>query len=74
MTLGTAVHGIGTHGHTPHGGITDGTIHSITEGFMIHGTMVMADGTDICTHITADGMEDGIHTGTTIITTTMTSI
>ena len=51
------------------GTMEDGTIHGI---MVTAGTVGMTRSTDICTRITADGMEDGIHT-TTIITTITTS-
>lgn len=54
---------------TTHGTMEDGTIHGI---MVTAGTVGMTRSTDICTRITADGMEDGIHT-TTIITTITTS-
>ena len=55
----TTTHGIGIHGHIPLGDITDGTIRSIWEDGMTHGTMedTMEDtgdgatGTDITTTI-----------------------
>jgi hypothetical protein len=68
MIHGTAAHGIGTHGRTIIGDITDGTTHGTTEVFMTHGIMV--DITVTCTTITTDGTADGTLTGTTIITIT----
>lgn len=53
-----------------HGTMEDGTIHGI---MVTAGTVGMTRSTDICTRITADGMEDGIHITTTIITTITTS-
>ena len=71
MTHGTAVIGIGTHGHSPHGDTTDGMTHITTEDGTTHGTTDTADGTDtvICILTTADGTEDGIHIGDIITTT-----
>lgn len=58
---------------TTHGTMEDGTIHGI---MVTAGTVGMTRSTDICTRITADGMEDGIHIGATtiIITTTAQDI
>ena len=81
--LGTETHGIGTHGHTHHGIIGDGTTLGITDTAdgMTHGIMAMADTmedgtevgtthiTDTCTLTTQDGTADGIHIGATTITT-----
>ena len=71
MTHGTAVHGIGIHGLTVLGDITDGMTAGIMDTAVgtTHGTMDMQVGTAICIRITADGTEDGIHTGDTTITT-----
>lgn len=55
------------------GTMADGTIRGMEEVSLTHGITVTGAGTirstDICTLITADGTEDGILTGITIITT-----
>ena len=56
MIHGTAAHGIGTHGRTIIGDITDGTTHGTTEDSGIHGT--------------TEAATDGIHIGVITITTT----
>lgn len=57
------------------GTMADGTIRGMEEVSLTHGITVTGAGTirstDICTLITADGTEDGILTGITIITTIM---
>ena len=73
ITHGTAVHGIGTHGPTPLGDITAGTIRSMWEAGMTLGIMEVftSVGGD---PIIADGTGAGIHTGTDITTDTTRDI